>query len=87
MGKTLQNCDLDSFFVVVVVFLPGSQKAETKPMRAVLKVMPPILLCWPTMSEVDVGGIAIEFEPSRQYSITFCCCGRWQQRGSLSNND
>lgn len=28
-------------------------------MRAVLKVMPPILLFWPTMSEVDFGGMAI----------------------------
>ena len=28
------------------------------------KVMPPILLCWPTTSEVDVGGMAVEVEPS-----------------------
>ena len=24
------------------------------------KAMPPILLCWPTTSEVDVGGMAVE---------------------------
>lgn len=24
------------------------------------KVMPPISLCWPTTSEVDIGGIAVE---------------------------
>jgi hypothetical protein len=30
------------------------------------KVMPPILLCWPTMSEVDTGGMAVEDEPSHQ---------------------
>ena len=33
-------------------------------MRAVLKVMPPILLCWPTTSDVDVGGMAVEAEAS-----------------------
>jgi len=25
------------------------------------------------MSEVDAGGMAVEVEPSSQYSITFCC--------------
>ena len=43
-------------------------------MRTVLKVMPPILGCWPTTSETDGGGIAIETEPFHQYSSTFCCC-------------
>ena len=38
------------------------------------KVMPPILLCWPTTSEVAVGGMAVEVEPFHQYPITFCCC-------------
>ena len=28
--------------------------------------MPPILLLWPTMSEVDVGAIAVEVEPFHQ---------------------
>jgi len=35
------------------------------------KVMPPILLCWPTTSEANV--MAAEVEPSRQYSVKFCC--------------
>ena len=26
------------------------------------------------MSDVDVGGMAVEAEPSQQYSVT-CCCG------------
>jgi len=43
-------------------------------MRAALKVMPPILLYWPTISEMNVGSMAVEVEPSYQYSITFCCC-------------
>ena len=27
------------------------------------------------MSEVNVGGMAVEVEPFHQYSITCCCCG------------
>ena len=42
-------------------------------MRAALKVMPPISLCWLMMSEVDAGGMAVVVELSCQYSITFCC--------------
>jgi len=41
--------------------------------RAALEVMPPNLLCWPMTSEVNVGDIAEEVEPSHQYSIIFCC--------------
>ena len=42
-------------------------------MRATVKVVPPMLLCWPTTSEVDDGGMAAEVEPSHQYSSTPCC--------------
>jgi len=35
--------------------------------------MPPILQCHPTTSEADIGGMAVEAEPSCQYSTTFCC--------------
>ena len=45
----------------------------TGSMRAALKVMPPILIYWSMTLEVDVRGMAVEVEPSRQYSITFCC--------------
>ena len=31
---------------------------------AALKVMPPILLCWPITSELDIGGMAVEVKPS-----------------------
>ena len=41
-------------------------------MHADPKVMPPFLLPWPIMSEVDVSGMAVEVEPSQQYSIKFC---------------
>jgi len=36
--------------------------------------MPPILLCWPVTSEVRVGGMAVEAEPSHQYPVPCCCC-------------
>ena len=42
--------------------------------RSALKVTPPILLCWPMTSEVSVSGLAVEVEPSCQYSVTCCCC-------------
>ena len=42
-------------------------------MRAALKVMPPVLLCWPMMSEADVGGMAVEDQPSHQNCLTVCC--------------
>ena len=50
--------------------------------RAALKLIPPVLLCLPTTSEADTGGLVVEVEPSHQYPITFCLsCDRWQQRG------
>ena len=39
--------------------------------RAAPKLMPPILLCWPTMSEANVVDMAVEVEPSPQYSVKF----------------
>ena len=49
--------------------------------KAALKIMPPILLCWPTMSEAGVGRTAVEIEPARQYSVIFSCCLRDGSRG------
>ena len=40
-------------------------------MRAALKVMPPTLLCWPTMSEADFGGMAVEVELSVNIPLHF----------------
>ena len=37
-------------------------------------IMPPILRYWPTMSEADVGDMAVAVEPSHQYFVTFHCC-------------
>jgi len=40
---------------------------------AALKIMSPISLSQLTISEVDVDCMAVEVEPSHQYSITCCC--------------
>ena len=38
-------------------------------MRDAPKAVPPILLCWPTMSEVDIGCMAVEVEPSHHLPL------------------
>jgi len=53
-------------------------------MRASLKVIPPFLLCWPMTPEADVGSIALETDPSHQYSIAFCCRVTDGSRGAVS---
>ena len=42
-------------------------------MKAALKLLPPVLLYRLMVSEADIGGMAVEDEPSHQYSITCCC--------------
>jgi len=37
--------------------------------------VPPISLRWLMTSEADGGGMAVEAEPSHQYSSAWCCCG------------
>ena len=49
--------------------------------------MPSILLCWPTTSEADGGGMAVEAEHSHHYSMTFCCCVTDGSRGATRQND
>ena len=57
-------------------------------MGTALKVMPPILLlCWPTLSGAVVGGMAVEAEPSHQYSLTCYCHVRDGSRGAVWQND
>ena len=68
---------IGGFFLVRVV---------QKYTRATPKVIPPTLLCWPTVSEADVDGIAVEAEPSHQYSVTCCCCVTVGSRGAVWQN-
>jgi len=56
-------------------------------LRAAPKVMFAILLHQPTMSEADVGDIAVQAEHSYQYSITFCCYATDGSRGAAWQND
>ena len=48
--------------------------------------MPPIWLCWPAVTDVDVGGIALDVEPSHQYSVTFCYPVTDSSRGAVWQN-
>ena len=54
--------------------------------RTAPKVMPPILWCWPMMSKVDVGHMAVETETFCQYSISFCCRMTDGSRGAVWQN-
>lgn len=40
-------------------------------MGAAPKVVPPFILCWPTASEVGIGGMTVEDELSHQYAIPY----------------
>ena len=51
--------------------------------RATAKLMPPILLCWPTTAEANVVDMAVEVDPSRQYSVKFCCRATDDSRGAI----
>jgi len=48
--------------------------------RTALRIIPPILLCWPATSEAD-GGTTAEVEPFHQCSLKLCCCVRDDSRG------
>jgi len=50
--------------------------------RTALKVMPPILSRWSVTSQADVGGMAVEVEPSHQYS-DMCCGVKDGSRGAV----
>ena len=51
------------------------------------KVMPLIILYWPTTTEADVCSMAVEAESSRYYSITFCYYLTDGLRGAAWQND
>jgi len=59
--------------VSLITYLQYIMFFLTENMRATMKVMPPILLCWLITSEEDIGDMTVEGEPSYQHSITFDC--------------
>lgn len=62
------------FFLVYFVI-------DSRYTRATLKVVPPILLCLPMVSELDVDDMEVDVEPSNQFSVTFCC--QYGSRGAV----
>jgi len=66
----------------IYLFYVGAYRAGSYT-RAASKVMPPLLLYWPTTSEADVGGVAVDIEPSHQYCIRFCGCATDGSRGAV----
>ena len=58
---------------------PGTQSHKSsyvglkENMRSAPKVVPSILLNEPMASEVDVGSMGVEAEPSHHHSVPFCC--------------
>ena len=70
------------YYFLLTVFLYNYVGVD-RSTRAALKVMSPILLCWPTISEVGVGGMAVEAEPSHQFSVPCCCCVTDGSRGAI----
>jgi len=53
--------------------------------RTVLKVKPPILLCWPMTSEADVCGTSVRgWTLPQTFHCILLLCDRWQQRDGLT---
>ena len=69
-----------------ILYSPPGHRWYVTCTRAVPKLMPPILLCWLTTSEANIVDMAVEVEPSRQYSIKFCCRATDDSRGAVWQN-
>lgn len=52
--------------------------------RTILKILPPVRLCWTTVSEMDVGAMAVEMLFPTSIPLHVVECDRWQQRGTLT---
>ena len=72
----------------VTKFQPPCHRQGHQPpvMRAASKVMPPFLLRWAIRSEADVGGMAVEAEPSHQHPVTRRCHVADGSRGAVWQN-
>ena len=51
--------------------------------RAAQKVMPPLLLRWPTMPDTDGGGVTAEADPPHQHTTAHCCHATHGSRGAV----
>ena len=81
----VRNNFLHSLLSQCAVSLNGTMITQATELytRAVPKLMPPILLCWLTTSEANIVDMAVEVEPSRQYSVKFCCRATDDSRGAV----
>ena len=71
---SLKSLSFSSYSFHLVLSVATTEKNHAPySLLAAPKVMLPVLLCWFTMPEADFGGMAVEAEPSQQYSITCCC--------------
>ena len=55
------------------------QQQLIRNMSAAPKVMPPILLRWPTALDVDLGDVTVEVESSTSIDRFLLLCDRWKQ--------
>jgi len=56
-------------------------KRNYSSLRAARKAVPPTSLCWPTTSEVDVGGMAVEAEPFTGIPLSFVAVWKMAAEG------
>ena len=75
--------EVSSFCTKKIKYVSLMHEVTSLTTRAAPKLMPPILLCWPTTSEANVVDMAVEVEPAHQYSVKFCCRATDDSRGAV----
>lgn len=65
--------------IIILVHL----SSQSQYYRSAQEVMSPVLLYQPVMSDVSVGGTAVEVESFHQYAIRFCCQARESSREAV----
>jgi len=77
--RWLNKCTIYLHFSSVLSLQKGCTSAD-------LKVKLSISLRWPTTSEKDIAGRAVEVEPSCQCCVTFCSCVTYGSRAAVWQN-
>lgn len=52
-------------------------------MKAAVGIIPPMLLFWLTISEVDIGSMEVEVEHSHQYPLNFIAVQQMAAQGTV----
>ena len=79
--ESLLHLRISMWFGVV-----SKEKLEDITLTVAPKVMPPMLLCWPTTPEAAVGSMAVETEPSLQCFAIFSGHATYGSRGVVWQN-